>query len=54
MPGVGRFRMNFYFQRGEVSMVIRHIRSEIPTPESLNLPLVLNDLVMQKACAVGI
>lgn len=49
MPGVGRFRMNFYFQRGEVSMVIRHIRSEIPTPESLNLPLVLNDLVMQKS-----
>ena len=49
MPGIGRFRMNFYFQRGEVSMVIRHIRSEIPTPESLNLPLVLNDLVMQKS-----
>ena len=49
MPGVGRFRMNFYFQRGEVSMVIRHIRSEIPTPESLNLPLVLNELVMQKS-----
>jgi twitching motility protein PilU len=48
MRGVGRFRMNFYFQRGEVSMVIRHIRSEIPSPESLGLPDVLSDLVMQK------
>lgn len=48
LKGVGRFRMNLYFQRGEVSMVVRHIRSEIPTPESLHLPAVLNDLVMQK------
>lgn len=47
--GIGRFRMNFYFQRGEVSMVIRHIRSDIPSPESLGLPAVLSDQVMQKS-----
>ena len=48
LKGIGRFRMNFYFQRGEVSMVIRHIRSDIRTPEDLKLPEVLKKLVMQK------
>lgn len=48
LKGVGRFRMNFYFQRGEVSMVIRHIRSDIRAPEELNLPEVLKELVMRK------
>lgn len=48
LRGVGRFRMNLYFQRGEVSMVIRYIRSHIHTPEELALPEVLKDLVMKK------
>lgn len=48
LKGVGRFRMNFYFQRGEVSMVIRHIRSDISTPDQLKLPQVLKELVMRK------
>ncbi|CAA6817965.1 MAG: Twitching motility protein PilT [uncultured Thiotrichaceae bacterium] len=43
---LGRFRTNIYFQRGEVSMVIRHIRSEVQKPEDLNMPAVLKDLVM--------
>ena len=43
---IGRFRVNVYFQRGEVSMVIRHIRSEIKTPEELGMPDVLKALVM--------
>jgi len=46
--GVGRFRVNGYFQRGEVSLVIRHVRSEIMTPEELALPEVLKELVMKK------
>ncbi len=45
---LGRFRVNIYMQRGEVSMVIRYINSNIPDVESLNLPMVLNDLVMLK------
>ena len=45
---IGRFRVNVYFQRGEVSMVIRHIRSEIKTPEELGIPSVLKELVMGK------
>jgi twitching motility protein PilU len=45
---VGRFRLNAYHQRGEVSMVIRHVRSDILTPEQLGLPEVLKELVMKK------
>lgn len=35
--GVGRFRVNAFHQRGSVSIVFRHIKSEIPTFEQLNL-----------------
>lgn len=45
---VGRFRLNAYHQRGEVSMVIRHVRSDIMTPEQLGLPDVLKEIVMKK------
>jgi len=45
---LGRFRVNVYFQRGEVSMVIRYVRSDILPPEALGLPEVLKDLVMKK------
>jgi len=45
---LGRFRVNVYFQRGEVSMVIRHVRSDISEPEALGLPDVLKTQVMKK------
>jgi len=45
---VGRFRVNAYHQRGEVSMVIRHVRSEIMPPEKLGLPDILKSLMMKK------
>lgn len=48
LKGIGRFRMNLYFQRGEVSMVIRHIRSNIASPDDLALPGVLKELVMRR------
>ena len=35
---LGRFRINVYMQRGEVSMVIRFIRADIPTLDELGLP----------------
>ena len=44
----GRFRLNFYFQRGEVSVVARYIRSKVQSPEELKLPPVLKYLVMKK------
>jgi len=45
---LGRFRINVYLQRGEVSMVIRYIRSDIPTIEQLGLPDVYKTMIMQK------
>ena len=45
---VGRFRVNVFRQRGEVSMVVRHIKSEIPSFEALGLPLILQELIMRQ------
>ena len=44
---VGRFRVNVFRQRGEASMVIRHIKNIIPSLESLGLPNILKDLVLR-------
>ena len=43
----GRFRVNVFKQRGEVGMVIRAIKSEIPTIEQLKLPPILKDIIME-------
>lgn len=45
--GVGRFRINVYKQRGDVAMVIRYIKSKIPTVEELNLPPILKQLALE-------
>ena len=45
LTGIGRYRINIYTQRGEVSMVIRYIKSVIPSLEELKLPDKLKDLV---------
>jgi twitching motility protein PilU len=47
-PGMGRFRVNIYMQRGEPSMVIRFIKSKIPKIDELALPQVLKSLVNEK------
>jgi twitching motility protein PilU len=43
----GRFRINVFKQRGEVGMVIRAIKSEIPTFDALKLPTVLRNIIME-------
>ncbi len=43
----GRFRVNVFKQRGEVGMVIRAIKSEIPSIEDLRLPPILKELIME-------
>jgi len=48
VPKLGRFRGSAFRQRGETSLVFRYVRNEIPTTEQLDLPSVLNDLVMEK------
>ncbi|MFO7582343.1 PilT/PilU family type 4a pilus ATPase [Guyparkeria sp.] len=47
-PGIGRFRMNVFMQRGEWSLVIRYIREQIPRASELNLPMVVEDLVAER------
>ena len=46
--GVGRFRVNIFKQRNQVGLVIRAIKTEIPSAETLGLPNVLKKLIMQK------
>jgi len=47
LPGVGRFRVNVYRQRGTLAFVARRVRTDIPSFEDLGLPEVLKDLVMR-------
>ncbi len=44
VPGLGRFRVNIYRQRGAVGIAIRVIPMTIPSVESLNLPGMLKEL----------
>ncbi len=48
LPGVSRFRVNVYVQRGSVAIVVRIIANEIPSFEELCLPDVLRDVAMTK------
>ena len=48
LPGVSRFRVNAFVQRGSAGIVLRVIRSEIPVFEDLNLPPILKDISMTK------
>ncbi|MBC7701959.1 PilT/PilU family type 4a pilus ATPase [Aquabacterium sp.] len=48
IPGVAIFRLSAFKQRGSIAAVFRHIPSEIPALDSLNLPDVLSSLVMEK------
>jgi len=44
-PGLGRFRVNAYRQRGSVSMVIRVVPFGVPTAEALGIPPAVQGLV---------
>jgi twitching motility protein PilU len=45
-PGMGRFRVNVFHQRGNVSMVLRFITPELPQLEALGMPEILKDMIM--------
>jgi twitching motility protein PilU len=47
VQNAGRFRVNVYYQRGEVSMVARLIKSQIPNFDELGLPKLLEKLSLQ-------
>jgi len=43
-PGLGRFRINVFRERGAVAMVVRHLQARIPSIGELNLPPLLTTL----------
>ncbi|MBK6972850.1 MAG: PilT/PilU family type 4a pilus ATPase [Candidatus Methylophosphatis roskildensis] len=45
---VGNFRVNVFWQRGSIAIVVRFIQGNIPAIDSLGLPSVLSDLIMEK------
>ena len=45
-PGLGRFRVNVFMQRGTPAMVLRYITADMPRLEALGLPEVVSELVL--------
>jgi len=48
LPGVARFRVNIFQQRGSVGMVIRRIKAEVMSLDEMGLPPLLKDIAMTK------
>jgi twitching motility protein PilU len=48
LPGIGRFRLNMFRQRNEVSVVARNIVTDIPKFDDLGLPEVLKKVITEK------
>ncbi|MCX7106537.1 MAG: PilT/PilU family type 4a pilus ATPase [Methylococcales bacterium] len=48
VPNFGRFRVSAFTQRDSAGMVMRRIENEIPDAESLHLPPILKDMIMEK------
>lgn len=48
LDGAGNYRISAMRQRGSYAVVVRHIPSEIPALDSLNLPDILKTLIMEK------
>ena len=48
LPGISRFRVNIFRQRGSIGMVIRRVKVEISTLDELGLPSILKDIIMTK------
>src|SRR5438876_2025425 len=47
-PGLGRFRVNVFMQRGCPAMVLRYITADMPRLDSLGLPEMVSELVLLK------
>ena len=48
LANAGRFRVNVFKQRGEMALVARYIKSEIPSISKLGLPQRLQELIMEE------
>jgi twitching motility protein PilU len=47
-PGLGRFRVNVFMQRGYPAMVMRYITADMPRLDALGLPEVVGELTLLK------
>jgi len=47
-PGLGRFRINVFHQRGNMAMVVRYITVDMPLLEDLGMPEIMHELAMLK------
>ena len=47
-PGLGRFRVNIFHQRGNLAMVVRYITMDMPVLEELGMPEKLSELSLLK------
>ena len=45
-PAVGRFRTNIFHQRGLVGIVMRHVRTQIPSFKDLGLPPIIERIAL--------
>ncbi|HXE61136.1 MAG TPA: type IV pilus twitching motility protein PilT [Gemmatimonadaceae bacterium] len=47
VPGIGRFRVNVYQQRGTIAYALRSVPYQVRTIEELNLPPVISDVALR-------
>ncbi|HRH71600.1 PilT/PilU family type 4a pilus ATPase [Zoogloea sp.] len=45
---MGNFRVNIFWQRNSIAIVVRYILGEIPRLDTLGLPSVLSEVIMEK------
>jgi twitching motility protein PilU len=45
---VGNFRVNMFWQRGTIAIVVRFIQGEIPRLDELGMPKILEEVIMEK------
>jgi twitching motility protein PilT len=48
LPGRARFRANIFKQRGRHAIVMRRLPADIPTIESLGLPPIFHEIILEK------
>ena len=48
VAGIGSFRLSAFRQRGSISAVLRYIPYQIPALDTLHVPMVLADLIVEK------
>jgi twitching motility protein PilU len=48
VPGLGSFRLSAFLQRGSVSAVVRFIPHDVPRLDTLTLPDLLKELILEK------